>query len=146
MKLVFLLICIFWVLHVKCNNRTKKEHYQQLEKSCNVNSSKKTFFEKVRRKRQVCSKKKKTKTSSYATSAYFFWIILLSGDLEVNPGPVTCITCNQIFDRRERLENHQPYACPVSCEVIKVEWNNTSSGDILAQASTVATNQHQYQQ
>ena len=31
MKFVFKRICIFWVLHVKCNNRMKNEHYQQLE-------------------------------------------------------------------------------------------------------------------
>ena len=46
-------------------------------------------------------------TCSYF-SRYLLLLLLLAGDVEVNPGPVSipCPRCSQTFNRRPRLDNH----------------------------------------
>ena len=49
--------------------------------------------------------------------AYFIRLLLLSGNVEVNPGPVTCPICQQSFGRHWRLEDHQRNANVVNCNI-----------------------------
>ena len=66
----------------------------------------------VRIKRSIRRERKNDTTEAYLIS-----LLLLAGDVELNPGPVTitCTTCKQTFNRRSRLNYHQATATPTAC-------------------------------
>ena len=57
----------------------------------------------VRKKRSIRRERKND-----TTEACLILLLLLAGDVEPNPGPVTvaCTTCKQTFNRRSRLNHH----------------------------------------
>ena len=74
----------------------------------------------VKERQLLERRKKKTRGRRHmkgTTQAYLIWLVLLSGDVELNPGPIACATCGQTFNRKARLENHQAKATPVSCDL-----------------------------
>ena len=52
-----------------------------------------------------------------ASKRYLLLLLLLAGDVETNPGPVSvsCPRCNQIFNRQSRLDNHLSKQQPLRC-------------------------------
>ena len=72
--------------------------------------TKKEFTELCKRRR--CHMKKST---NYSTAAVLLYILLLSGDIEVNPGPWTCSRCNQLFKHQQKFNNHIANQETVSC-------------------------------
>ena len=70
-----------------------------------------------RRKKRKTQKKWDTTRRRYSSKkqAFMILLLLLAGDVEMNPGPVTCINCNQSFNRQSRLNNHQAKATPTPC-------------------------------
>ena len=47
-----------------------------------------------------------TRNKKNTDQAFLLWLIIVSGDVELHPGPVSCMECNKNFDRQSRLDNH----------------------------------------
>ena len=113
MKLIFTLIFTIYILYNVLYNNTNNEHGMQLVKNTKPKYSKKMYFEKVKRKRRAGREKSKNST----TASYLIWFLIVSGDIELNPGPVTCKTCNQTFRVRWRLDKHLTDATLITCDI-----------------------------
>ena len=50
-----------------------------------------------------------------ASKRYLLLLLLLAGDVEANPGPISCPRWNQVFDRQSRLNNHLSKQQPLRC-------------------------------
>ena len=83
-----------------------------LIKPTNKNISRKSFRENMKKHKRSGG----TRPVQNYKMAFFLWLLILSGDVELNPGP-TCATCQQQFNRPSRLQNHQTTASPVACDV-----------------------------
>ena len=79
---------------------------------------KKNYYETVKKRRSIIRKRRNMKQQNIST--YLVRLLLLCGDVELNPGPVMCATCNQTFNRPSRLANYQRSAVPSPCEVCGV--------------------------
>ena len=116
MKLIFIFIFTVYVLYNAVYNSNNRNNFGGvLIKGLNKSVTYKQYYDKVRRTR-----KRTTSQRVNTTKTYLVWLILLSGDVELNPGPatvVTCTTCQQTFARTSRLRNHQLSAAPTSCEI-----------------------------
>ena len=116
MKLIFIFIFTVYVLYNAVYNSNNRNNFGGvLIKGLNKSVTYKQYYAKVRRTR-----KRTTSQRVNTTKTYLVWLILLSGDVELNPGPatvVTCTTCQKTFTRPCRLHDHQATANPVSCDV-----------------------------
>ena len=65
----------------------------------------KLYFNIIRRRNK---QKRRYLQDNHSKRTYLLLLILLAGDVETNPGPVSipCPRCQQTFDRRSRLDNH----------------------------------------
>ena len=72
----------------------------------------KEFFELCKRRRRH---HQTTKSSNVTTAEVLLRILLLSGDIEVNPGPWTCDICSQNFKHQQKFDNHITNRETVSC-------------------------------
>ena len=113
MKLVFMLVFTIYILYNVLYNNTNNEHGIQLMKNIKPKCSRKMYFQKVKRKRRAGREKTKNST----TASYLIWFLIVSGDIELNPGPVTCKTCNQTFRVRWGLDKHLTNATLITGDI-----------------------------
>ena len=108
-----LLLIVFMVYYI--NYHRNNNDSLLLTKFKVVNYTWRQYCEKIKRRRR--NKIYYGKNNSHY--GYLLCLILLSGDVEINPGPDwNCNWCSQQFgNHRTRLENHQQKATRVSCNV-----------------------------
>lgn len=65
------------------------------------------------------------KSSNVTTTEILIRILLLSGDIEVNPGPWTCDRCSQNFRHQQKFNNHIINQETVSCRFCNTNFCST---------------------
>ena len=101
MKFTIGLLLIFYALYVRYLNNSNYKFSITLLKQLIKEKCTRNQFWRCLHRRKNCDNKKDTER------AFLFWVLILSGDIEINPGPeYTCPRCNQRFARPGRLKNH----------------------------------------
>ena len=108
MKLLFGIIFTVYVLYNLIYNSNINNYNATHIKY--VNTHKKKYSLRIK-----TTKRCMRKTNN--CQAYFIRLLLLSGNVELNPGPVTCPICQQSFGRHWRLDDHQRNANIINCNI-----------------------------
>ena len=110
-KILFMFALIIYITTVTFNpsydNKASTAPLLHLKKY----SSTKEFFKLCQRRRRHHQKKSVSNT----TAVVFLRLLLLSGDIEINPGPWTCSRCDQLFKHQQKFNNHIANQETVSC-------------------------------
>ena len=112
MKFIFILILTSYSLYNyisnNCNNNIGSCELIKYTKILTL----KQYYERVKRKRR----NHQTPVKNNSKQTYILWLLILCGNVELNPGPINCTTCNQIFTRPSRLNSHVAKAVRSPCE------------------------------
>ena len=107
---------ILYVIYIYLNNNNNYNNsgihgFISTSKSSSSTQSKRLFYESVKRKRH-------NKRNDYknTTTIVLVRLLILSGDIEVNPGPYSCERCHQVFDQKTRFDSHLTNQELVSCQ------------------------------
>ena len=104
-KILLCFILIVYAITITYNSNSNKDFTAPLISQKNLNSglTLKEFYKLVRRKRRCTIKRPYNNTTAVV---FLRLLLLLSGDVELNPGPWTCARCNQKFRHQGKYENH----------------------------------------
>ena len=113
-KILLYFILIVYPITITYNSNSNKDFTTSLISLKNLNSglTPKEFYKLVRRKRRCTIKRPYNNTTAVV---FLRLLLLLSGDVELNPGPWTCARCNQKFRHQGKYENHLVNQQLVSC-------------------------------
>ena len=101
-KILFSFIIIVYAITITYNSSSNKDFAAPQISWKKPVSTRKEFYESVRRKRH-CTREELYKNT---TAIVLIRLLLLSGDVELNPGPWTCDRCSQIFRQQDKFDNH----------------------------------------
>ena len=102
-KILFSLILIVYVVITIANSSNRNFATSQIrQRNLTSTSTRKEYYELVQRKRRY----KRERLQERTISLTLLRLLLLSGDIESNPGPYPCPRCHQNFDRGSRLDEH----------------------------------------
>ena len=112
-KILFACVATLYIIINICNNHNNSNGYGYIptSRSLHTNCSKKQFYNSVRRKRR-CTRKESYKNT---TAIVLIRLLLLSGDIELNPEPITCIRCHQVFKHQKKFDQHIANQELISC-------------------------------
>ena len=104
-KILLCFILIVYPITITYNSNSNKDFTTSLISLKNLNSglTPKEFYKLVRRKRRCTIKRPYNNTTAVV---FLRLLLLLSGDVEMNPGPWTCARCNQVFKHGDKYDNH----------------------------------------
>ena len=102
------------------NNRSNNFAVPTLISRKSANVSTKEFYKLYRKTRRCVMEKSYNNTSSIL----FLQLLVLSGDIEVNPGPWTCTRCSQNFRHQAKYDNHIVKQELVSCRYCTKDFCN----------------------
>ena len=110
-KILFSFIIIVYAITITYNSSSNKDFAAPQISWKKPVSTRKEFYESVRRKRH-CTREELYKNT---TAIVLIRLLLLSGDVELNRGPWTCVRCSQIFRHQDKFDNHLINQQLVSC-------------------------------
>ena len=123
-KILFMFIVIVYVTTLTFNTSYDgKKVFSAPQMILKKLSSIKEFFKLCQRRRRKQHHQKRS--TSDTTAVVFLRLLLLSGDIESNPGPWTCPRCNQLFKHQQKFENHIANQETVSCRYCSSEFCST---------------------
>ena len=114
MKVSFVLVLLFYIIYTNIyyNNIDKHNIIVTLAKPVRKdNLTHRQYFRLIQQRREIRGGKQRS-----GKQAFFVRLLLLCGDVEINPGPWTCDICESTFNRRSRLDDHIDKAVHVSCD------------------------------
>ena len=113
-KILLYFILIVYPITITYNSNSNKDFTTSLISLKNLNSglTPKEFYKLVRRKRGCTIKRPYNNTTAVV---FLRLLLLLSGDVELNPGPWTCARCNQKFRHQDKYDTHLAKQQLVSC-------------------------------
>ena len=112
--LLLYFIVIVYPITITYNSNSNKDFTTSLISLKNLNSglTPKEFYKLVRMKRRCTIKRPYNNTTAVV---FLRLLLLLSGDVELNPGPWTCARCSQIFRQQDKYDKHVSNQQLVSC-------------------------------
>ena len=122
-KILFTFVIILYVTTLTFNTSYEgKKVFSPPLMTLKKLSSTKEFFKLCQRRRKRHHQKR---SGNNTTAVVFLRLLLLSGDIESNPGPWTCSRCSLIFRQQQKFDNHLANQETVSCRYCNREFCST---------------------
>ena len=123
-KILLCFILIVYAITITYNSNRNKGFTTPLISQKNLNSglTLKEFYKLVRRRRRCTIRRSYNNMTAVVILRL---LLLLSGDVEMNPGQWTCARCNQVFRHQDKYDNHLAKQELSSCRYCHEELGST---------------------